>query len=287
MTEPRQPIDIGTEKIPKTLSILPLFDTVLFPKMVLPFVVMQKNSIQLIDDAMSKDRIIGFVASKQSGSLEVKAEPREESKDDLYSVGTSALILKMAKAENNKVQLLVQGLERFRIKEYTQTDPYLLANVVHIKDEEKTDKEIEALKTNISGLFIRIVQLSPGLPQELGLMAQSIQEAGVFADMVSSIINSTQDEKQKILETNDIKKRLKEVARLVNHQIEILELGNKIQTQVKGDMDKSQREYYLRQQLKAIKEELGEKDASSVEIDEYKAKIKKIKDIAMFEAIIE
>ena len=282
MTEPRQAMDLGTEKIPEILSILPLFDTVLFPKMVLPFVVMQENSLRLIDDAMSKDRIIGFVASKKP--IDSKAEP--ESNDDLYNVGTSALIMKMAKIENNKAQLLVQGLERFRIKEYSQTDPYLLANVVHIKDEKETGKEIEALMTNISGLFTRIVQLSPGLPQELGVMAQSVQEAGIFADMVASIINSTRDEKQKILETYNIKKRLKEVTRLINHQLEILELGNKIQTQVKGDMDKSQREYYLRQQLKAIKEELGEKDASSVEIDEYKAKIKKIKlpEIALKEA---
>ncbi|MCD6271491.1 MAG: endopeptidase La, partial [Deltaproteobacteria bacterium] len=180
----------------------------------------------------------------------------------------------------------VQGLGRFRIKEYNQTEPYLLANVVHIEDEKKTGKEVEALTTNISGLFTKIVQLSPGLPQELGVMAQSVQEAGVFADMVASIINSTRDEKQKILETYDIKDRLKEVTRLVNHQLEILELGNKIQTQVKGDMDKSQREYYLRQQLKAIKEELGEKDASSVEIDEYRAKIEEIKlpEIALKEA---
>ena len=282
MTEPRQTMDFGAEKIPETLSVLPLFDTVLFPKMVLPFVVMQKNSLKLVDDAMSKDRIIGFVASKNP----MDSEADSESKDDLYTVGTSALILKMAKIESNKAQLLVQGLERFRIKEYKQMDPYLIADVVHIKDKEKIDKEIEALMTTISGLFTRIVQLSPGLPQELGAMAQSIQEAGVFADMVASIINSTQDEKQKILGTYDVKKRLKEVTRLVNHQMEILELGNKIQTQVKGDMDKSQREYYLRQKLKAIKEELGEKDASSVEIDEYRAKIEKIKlpELALKEA---
>jgi len=282
MTEPSQAMDFGTEKIPDNLSILPLFDTVLFPKMVLPFVVMQENSLRLIDDAMSKDRIIGFIASKQP----IDSKTESESKDDLYGVGTSALILKMAKIENNKAQLLVQGLGRFRIKEYNQTEPYLLANVVHIEDEKKTGKEVEALTTNISGLFTKIVQLSPGLPQELGVMAQSVQEAGVFADMVASIINSTRDEKQKILETYDIKDRLKEVTRLVNHQLEILELGNKIQTQVKGDMDKSQREYYLRQQLKAIKEELGEKDASSVEIDEYRAKIEEIKlpEIALKEA---
>ncbi|MCD6273000.1 MAG: LON peptidase substrate-binding domain-containing protein, partial [Deltaproteobacteria bacterium] len=144
MTEPSQAMDFGTEKIPDNLSILPLFDTVLFPKMVLPFVVMQENSLRLIDDAMSKDRIIGFIASKQP----IDSKTESESKDDLYGVGTSALILKMAKIENNKAQLLVQGLGRFRIKEYNQTEPYLLANVVHIEDEKKTGKEVEALTTN-------------------------------------------------------------------------------------------------------------------------------------------
>ena len=114
MTEPRQTINFGAEKIPETLPVLPLFDTVLFPKMVLPFVVMQNNSLKLVDDAMSKDRIIGFVASKKP----MNSEADSESKNDLYSVGTSALILKMAKIESNKAQLLVQGLERFRIKEY-------------------------------------------------------------------------------------------------------------------------------------------------------------------------
>lgn len=282
MPESQETMEFGAEKIPDTLSIMPLFDTVLFPKMVLPFVVMQKDSLKLIDDAMSKDRIIGFVASKTLQASEVKTE----SKDNLYSMGTSALILKMARIENNKAQLMVQGLGRFRIKEYKKTKPYLIANVTNIKEEEKADKEIEALMRNISDLFIRIVKLSPGLPQDLGFMAQSIQEAGIFADMVASIINSTQKEKQKVLELEDVKERLKEVTRLVNHQLEILELGKKIQTQVKGDMDKSQREYYLRQQLKAIKEELGEKSTSSVEIEEYREKIKKVKppELAMKEA---
>jgi ATP-dependent Lon protease len=121
--------------------------------------------------------------------------------------------------------------------------------------------------------FERIVELSPGLPPEIAQMAKTIQEAGTMADMIASTINSTPTEKQKVLETIDVKERLKEVTRLVNHQLDILELGSKIQNQVKGDMDKSQREYYLRQQLKAIKEELGEKDEAGVEIDEYRAKI--------------
>jgi ATP-dependent Lon protease len=123
------------------------------------------------------------------------------------------------------------------------------------------------------GQFSRVAELSPGLPQEIVVMAKSIQEPGILADMISSTINSSLEEKQRVLEIYDVKKRLKEVTRLLNYQLEILELGSKIQSQVKGDMDKRQREYFLREQLKAIKEELGEKDEAAVEIEDYKAKI--------------
>ncbi len=269
MSEKQPEIDVSSENIPEFLSILPLFDAALFPKMVLPLVVLQGESIQLIDEAMSKDRIVGLLLSKEPG---MKAK---YSGKDLYRIGTSALILKMAKTEENKAQLLVQGLKRFRVKKFINEKPYIQARIEHIQEIEKKDKETEALMSNTIGQFLRIVDLSPGLPQELGQMAKSIQEPGILADMVTSTINSTLTEKQNILETIDIKKRLKAVSRLSSHQIEILELGNKIQSQVKGDMDKQQKEFYLRQQLKAIKEELGETDDSSVEVDEYRDKLKK------------
>lgn len=269
MSEKQPEIDVSSENIPEFLSILPLFDAALFPKMVLPLVVLQGESIQLIDEAMSKDRIVGLLLSKEPG---MKAK---YSGKDLYRIGTSALILKMAKTEENKAQLLVQGLKRFRVKKFINEKPYIQARIEHIQEIEKKDKETEALMSNTIGQFLRIVNLSPGLPQELGQMAKSIQEPGILADMVTSTINSTLTDKQNILETIDIKKRLKAVSRLSSHQIEILELGNKIQSQVKGDMDKQQKEFYLRQQLKAIKEELGETDDSSVEVDEYRDKLKK------------
>lgn len=255
------------EKMPETLSILPLFDATLFPKMVLPLVVMQGESIQLIDEAMSKNRIIGLLVSKDK---EMKSS---YSREDLYDVGTSALILKMAKTEDNKAQLLVQGLSRFRIKEIVEEQPYLKVHAELIKENEEKDKEIEALMSNLVGLFTRVVELSPGLQPEIAGMARSIKEAGTLADMITSSMNATSEEKQKILETVDIKERLKDVTRLTNYQLEILELGSKIQTQVKGDMDKRQREYYLRQQLKAIQDELGEKEEGTVEVEEYRAKI--------------
>ncbi|MCG2755628.1 MAG: endopeptidase La [Desulfobacteraceae bacterium] len=271
MTEQLPHNGSGSKTIPEVLPVLPLIDTALFPKMVVPIIAMQKESVQLVDEAMSKDRIIGLLIAK-----EIKIKP-SYTPDDLYLIGISAFILKMAKSEDNTTQLLVQGLSRFRVKDFIKEKPYLQARVEYIKDKEEKNKEIDALMANIISLFARVIELSPGLPQEIGAMAKSIQEPGTLADMVASLINATLEEKQKVLEIFDVKKRLKEVTRLLNYQVEVLELGNKIQSQVKGGMDKQQREYYLHQQLKAIKEELGEKDEIAVEIEEYKAKIKEKK----------
>ncbi len=267
MTDQKPSFDVDLKKLPENLPILPLFDTVLFPKMVLPLVVMQKESVQLIDEAMSSNRIIGLLVSK--------TPPGEgnSSTEDLYRIGTSALILKMAKTEENKSQILVQGLGRFKIDTYLESKPYLMGKVEHLLEKESSDTQTEALMTNIIHLFAKVVELSPVLPQEISSMAKSIQEPGILSNMVVSSINASVEEKQTVLEIDNVKKRLKEVTRLINHQLEILELGNKIQSQVKGDMDKSQRQYYLRQQLKAIREELGEQDDSKVEVEEYQSKI--------------
>jgi ATP-dependent Lon protease len=267
MTQQQSPIAFSAEEMPKILPILPLHDVALFPKMVLPLLVMQEVSIQLVDEAMSQNRIIGLIVSK---------EPIKENgytPKDLYTVGTSAMILKMAKTEDDKAQLLVQGLGRFKAQEYIKGKSYLQAQVKHIENIEKTDKKIKALMSNLISQFIRVADLSPGLPPEIAVMAKTVQEPGILADMITSTINSSLEEKQTVLEMLDVKKRLKEVTRLVNYQLEVLELGNKIQSQVKGDMDKRQREYFLREQLKAIKEELGEKDQATVEVDDYRAKI--------------
>jgi ATP-dependent Lon protease len=279
MTEQQSPT-VETGKLPEILPILPLFDAVLFPKMVLPLVVMQGESIQLIDEAMSKDRMIGLVVAKTN------AVKRIYGAEDLYDIGTAALILKMAKTEDNRAQLLVQGISRFRISDFIEGKPYQMGHIEQLYDKFERDKEAEALISNILGMFTRIVEISPGMPQEVAGVAKSITEPGILADMVTSTINSTAEEKQKILALSDVKTRLQEVLKLVTYQLEILELGNKIQTQVKGDMDQRQREYYLREQMSAIKKELGEKDENTVEVDEYRAKIeaKKLPEIAKKEA---
>jgi ATP-dependent Lon protease len=267
MSENKPSVEYNTANLPAVLPILPLFDAALFPKMVLPLVVMEKDSIKLVDEAMAKDRIIGLVVSKKQENVRTNPE------GDLARVGCSALILKMAKSEDDKAQMLVQGLSRFKIKSFSESKPYLQAEVEHFEDIEQQNDQTAALMANILKQFVRIVELSPGLPREIAQMAGSIKEPGTLADMIASTINSNPEEKQKVLEIQDAAVRLKMVTKLVNHQLSILELGNKIQSQVKGDMDKRQREYYLRQQLKAIKEELGETDEGSVEVDEYRTKI--------------
>jgi len=263
MPEEKTLFPTGEVKIPQELPILPSQDLVLFPKMVLPLVVAEPKLIQLIDDALSGDKIIGLVVTK-------KGEEAKTPPENLYQVGCAAQILKMAKVPDVGVRLLVQGLARIGIMNYLQTEPYLKATVVPHYDEIEKDVEIDALVTNIRGLFRKVVELSPYLPSELGVMAMNVDEAGVLADMVTSTLNISKEDKQKILETFDIKERLREVVKFLNREIEVLELANKIQTQVKSDLDKAQREYFLRQQLKAIQKELGEKDEHEIEIEELK-----------------
>ncbi|MBN1614410.1 MAG: endopeptidase La [Deltaproteobacteria bacterium] len=270
MTEGKSPGEMNTQ-VPEILPLLPLTNIFIFPKMMFPMEVMGSEATSLVDEAMARDRMIGFVLPKKSlSSSEAKYQI-----EDLHEIGTSATIMRMAKSDENKTQLLMQGVNRFRILEFVSGKPYLQVRVEIIEEKEVKDLEIEALMSNLVGLFDRVVKLSPFLPQEFGAMAKSIPDAGVLADLVASIINVSLEEKQKILETLDVRQRLKEMTRLVNHQVEILELGNKIQSQVKGDMDKTQRDYYLRQQLKAIKQELGEEEEGKLEVEEYRAKIEK------------
>lgn len=254
-------------KVPEVLPILPLFNMIVFPKMMLPLEVFGDQSIALVDEAMAQDRMIGLVLTKNPPQ-EMKYRP-----DDFYPIGTAAIILKMAKGMEKKAQLLVQGISRFLIREFVEGKSYLQARIEALEDVEVKDIEVEALMANLVGLFDRVVKLTPFLPQEFGAMAKTITDPGVLADLICSIINVTPEEKQSVLETLDVKERLRLVTKLVNHQVEILELGNKIQSQVKNDMDRAQKEYFLRQQLKAIKKELGEADETKVEIEEYREKL--------------
>ena len=267
MEEKPVPKDLHIEDIPKFLPMLPVMDTVLFPKMVVPLELAGNESLGLVEDAVNSDRIIGLLAVKNP---EKKSGFKHE---DLYTVGTSGFIIKMFKNEDNKVQLLVQGLARFKVKSFYGGKPYLRGFVEHFKGADVKDKEIEALTFTLLGTFQAILQLHPLLPPEMYQLAASIKEPGALADMIVSTINVNVDETQKILEAEDIKARLKEALRIVTGQLEFLELGYRIYSRVQGDMDKKEREYYLHEQLKAIRAELGEVKNKDVSLEHYRRKI--------------
>jgi ATP-dependent Lon protease len=256
--------------VPPELPILPLRGTVLYPDLILPIMVGRKRSVKLIDDAMDSNRIIGIVTQKRS---EIE-DPKES---DLYSVGVAALILRMIRELDGSQRVIVQGVSRIRVREYTQRDPYFKARTDTLEEGFATGVEIEALMMNLKNLFQRAVELAPYLTSELGSMVSNIKSPPILADLIASNLNVSTPEKQSILETIDVRERLTKVHLILNKEVQVLELGNKIQSQVKEDMDRTQREYYLREQLKAIKKELGELDDHSSEIKELRERIKKAK----------
>ncbi len=256
--------------VPNELPILPLRGTVLYPDLILPIMVGRKKSVKLIDDAMDSDRIIGVVTQKRS---EVE-DPKE---NDLYSVGVAALILRMIRELDGSQRVIVQGVSRIKAREYIQKEPYFRARVDVMDDALVQGVEIDALMMNLKNLFQRAVELAPYLTSELGTMVNNIKAPHILADIIASNLNLSTSDKQGILETFDVRERLSKVHLFLNKEVQVLELGNKIQSQVKEDMDRTQREYYLREQLKAIKKELGELDEHTAEIKELKDKIKKAK----------
>jgi ATP-dependent Lon protease len=233
---------------------------------ILPILVGQEKSIRLVDEVVVGNRMIGVVALKEQ-------EAQDPRPDDLFPLGTAAVIAKMLKLPDGTISIMVQGLERIRLGQMTQTEPYYRAVVVPLPDREDRDQEVEALVLNLRRLFQEAVDLSPNLPAELAIMALNIDEGGMLADMIASNLNLSMEEKQEVLEITEIKPRLRRVTELLTRQLEALELSHQIQDQVKAGMDKSQREYYLREQLKAIQQELGEGDERTQEAEELRRRI--------------
>jgi ATP-dependent Lon protease len=260
------PIQTQVLTIPEEIPILPVTDIALFPKMVMPLMIWEKSGVQLVDEALMKDHLVGLAMIKGKGSDPLTPE-------DLFLTGTVGSLLKMAKVPEGGVRLMVQGLSRFRIIEFTATAPFFKARIEVVKDQLEPNIELDALTNSVRGLFNKVLELSPYLPSELGLLAQNVEDPGSLADMIASTLNVPKEDKQDILETLEVKERLQKLTVLLTKELEVLELGKKIQSEVKEGIDKTQREYYLREQLKAIQKELGEKDEKSLEIEEYRKKI--------------
>ena len=255
--------------IPDEIPILPLRDTVLFPNSFMPLAVARESSVRLIDEAISGGKLIG-VFTQRDASVE---EPQQ---GDLYDVGTASHIHKMFKLPDGSLRLIVQGLERLRLQEVTATRPYLRARVTPaveaMKDADRL--EIDALLRNIKTNFQQVVSLSPLLSDDLQTLASNITDAGRLADFIASNLTTiTTSVKQEVLATLDVRARMDALNRILIKELEVLELGSKIQSQVQSEVGKNQREYFLREQLKAIQKELGEGDDQTKEIEELQQKI--------------
>ncbi len=264
-----QPGLINKDDIPQVLPILPLRNSVFFPGGVLPLAVGRQKTIALIKDAVRDDQVIGVVTQR-------RAEEEDPGAADLYTMGTVARIVKLLKMGEDNYSLVVQGLARFRVLDLVQEAPYLKARIEAVEAKTSAENvEVEALGINLKKLAREVIELMPELPAAATELVESISHPGHLADLIAANVDVPIEEKQAVLETVDLKARMKLVLELLNRKREILKLSNKIDSAVKGEMSKTQREYYLRQQLKAIKEELGEMGEEEEELDELQERIKK------------
>lgn len=254
--------------IPEVVAVLPLRNVVVFPFMVVPVTVGQPRSIKLIEDVSTGDKLIGIVAMK-------KPDVPEPGPEALYKVGVIAKILRLMRAPDGNIHILVQGLEKVSFTEYVQEKPYLMARTEVIQEAEPDaeDIEIEALRVNLINQFKRMVSLVSYMPDELANTVQKTKSLRQLSYLICSSIRVDMKIAQDILEMSRIEEKLHRLTEIINHELEVLELGKKIQSDAKTEMDKAQREYFLRQQLKAIQRELGEESDSQMKVEEYRTKI--------------
>jgi len=254
--------------VPDILALLPLRGTVLLPHAVLPLGAGRASSVRLIEEAVQAGRLVGAVMQR---------DPQENApgREGLHDIGTVTVIHKTVKQADGSLRLIVQGLGRFRIVEVLEREPFLRARVEALDETAPAhDLELEALVRSVRALFEKVVSLSPGLPDELINVVGAAEEAGPLADVIAASLPTLANErKQELLETLDVRTRLQKLASMLAKEAEVLELGSKIQSEVQSEMSKTQREYYLREQLKAIQKELGETDDRTQEIESLRQKI--------------
>ncbi len=262
--------DLTKAEIPVVLPILPLRGIVIFPSQIHPFLVSRASSLKLIEEVGGASKIIGLTAQKN---------PEEEgpNPEGLFARGTAVRILKMLKYPDQSVRVLVQGLARIELGQFVQREPYFTAHVTRLSEEFASDREAEALQANLVSQFSKFVSLVPYLPDELQVMSMQVRDPARLTDLVASYLKVAVEELQDLLATLDVRARLEKLIVILSREIELLELGHKIQSQVQTELNKNQREYYLRQQLKAIQKELGEGDARSSEIEDLEKKIEAAK----------
>ena len=270
MSEPQDiQVENAAQEIPGTLPVLPLRDTVVFPDTMIPLTIGQERSIKLIDDVLAGDRLLALVASKD-------AEVEVPGPELLYPIGTVGLAHKMIKLPDGTMRILVQGLQRVHVDKYVQEEPYLAAEITKVDDVVEAGKEVDALRASLLSVFSKIVALVPYLPEELEMAAANVEEPGPLAFLIASTMRIKAEDKQALLEESDVEKRMRSLIGILTRELDVLELGSKIQSDVRSEIDKGQREYFLRQQLRAIQQELGETNEQEAEMTELRQKIEEL-----------
>ncbi len=259
-------------EIPDSLPILPVRDVVIFPYMILPLFVGRDISINAIEKAMESNKLILLVSQKDL-NVEIPVV------DDLYTVGTVGTILRMLKLPDGRLKILIQGLTKAKVTDFVQTDPYYIGDIEKITDQEQPEitLEVEALMRNVKELVDKSLALGKSFLPDIIVLIENIEEPGRLADLVASNLGLKSDQAQELLEETDPLIRLKKISEILNREVELLLVQQKIQSDVKGEIDKTQREYFLREQLKAIQKELGEIDEKTEEVMDLRDKIKKAK----------
>ena len=262
----------GPVEVPEIISILPLRNSVLFPGSIIPIDVgRRKKSVRLVEEAIAKERpVIGILTQRD-------ARTEDPGPGDLYMVGCAARILKVIKLAKDNFSVILQGVSRIEVLEFGGRSRSSSRRCSAVPDPTATDVELDALVMNLKDIAKRVIKLMPELPKEAGALVDSVTEPGQLADLITSNLDLQVDEKQDVLETFDLKTRMRKVLQFLSRQLEVLKVREKINTQVQEEMGRNQREYVLRQQLKAIKEELGELDEAGGDLDEFSEKIAEAK----------
>ena len=257
----------GKDSIPSVLPILPLRGLVVYPQTAVPLTIGQSRSIRLVDDVMAGDeRLIGLVASRNP-ELEIPAP------EDLYTTGTVAMVHRLFRAPDGTIRLVVQGMSRFRLGEFVQEEPYLKAQIKLTPESVEQDLEMEALARSARDQFERIAELIPSIPRELVSSVLTLEDPLQTVYTIANFQRMELADAQIILEIDSASEKLHKLAGILAHELEVLEIGQRIQDEARSEIEKVQREYYLREQLKAIQRELGEKDEQTVEVEEFRRKI--------------
>src|SRR6266540_3246074 len=257
-------------KYPDVLPILPLRGVVVYPQTAVPLTVGQPRSVKLVDDVVGGDKLVGLVAS-------INSELESPGPNDLYKVGTIAIVHRLLRAPDGTIRLLVQGMDRFRLGDFVEEEPYLKAHIELAPELVEEGLEIDALARNARDQFQQITQMIPSFPEELAGSITSVEDPLQTAYTIANFQRMDIKDSQEILEINSVSEKLKKLIGLLVREAEVLQLGKKIQNEARGEIEKVQREYFLREQMKAIQKELGEKDEQAAEAEEFSKKIEEAK----------